>query len=103
MVRTRTISTQPQLALDASHVKAFWKVVVMCERLRGDSDRAAWRLVLANGLAPVAFGLIQILQSEMRAEFKRTETKAERCSACIDIDGGSALREAQIADGEFDS
>src|SRR5215510_10243441 len=96
MLRPRTVSTQPGLALDASEIESFWKVVILCELLRRDGDRAAWRLVLPQGLSPIAFWLIKVLQSQMRSQLKRAETKTERCCPRVDLGDAGASSEAQI-------
>lgn len=70
VVRGGAISSEPELALDASHVEALGKVVVWRERLGGDGDRAARRSVLARGLSSVGFGLIEVAQSEVWAELE---------------------------------
>ena len=97
-----TVSAQPQLALDASQIEAFRKVVIVSELLRGYRDRAARRLMLPDGLSPIAFGLITILQSQVRPQLKGAETKTERFCSPKDLDDGRALKEAQITDGQFD-
>jgi hypothetical protein len=61
--RPRTVSAQPEHALDASQIETFWKVIIVSEWLRRDGDRAIGRLVSPDRLAPITFGLITILQS----------------------------------------
>jgi len=102
MVRPSPIATQPQLALDAAHVKAFGKVIIRGERCRGDGERATGRLLLAHGLPPIPFGLIQIVQAAMGTEFERAETKAECGNFRVDRGHDHPVLAAQIADGQFD-
>ena len=59
-------------------------------------------MVLAHGLPPISLGLIPIMQAEMGAEFERPATKAERSRFRVDRGGDRPVREAQIADGQFD-
>ena len=82
MARPSPIAAQPQFALNAAHVKALGKGIVRSERHCGDGDRgngyrATGRLLLAQGLPPIPFRLIPIVQAEMGIELGRTETKAE--------------------------
>ena len=103
VISSTTVAAQPQLALDASQIEAFRKVVIVSELLRGDRDRAAWRLMLPGGVSPIAFGLITILQSQVRPQLKWAETETERCCSRKDLGDGSALKEAKITDGQFGS
>ena len=55
-----------------------------------------------EGLSPIAFGLIRILQSHVGPQLKRAETKTELSRSLIDLGDGGAPRKAKIADGKFD-
>src|SRR3954451_22232428 len=100
--RSGTIAAQPELALDASQIEPFRKLVIVGEWHRRDGDRAGWRLVLPLGLSPIAFGLITILQSEVGTKLERAESQTECPCSRIDLGAGGAIRKGEITDGELD-
>ena len=58
--------------------------------------------MLALWLAMVAFGLIQVAQSEMWTELEWAQAEAQGGCARIHLGGGRASGEAQSTDGELD-
>ena len=102
VLRPRPVAAQPQHPLDAAYIEAVREVVVVSEYRRRDRDRAGGSLVSPHGLARRAFGLIAILQSQMRPQLKRAETKTELTGSRIELGAGGAAWEAEIADRQLD-
>ena len=103
VLRSRTVSAQPQHPFYSSQIEAFGKVFVFVWYSRRYRNGTIWRLVLPDGFIPIAFWLVGILQSQMGTHFKRAETKTQLSCPLIDFVDGTAARKAQIHDGKFHS
>ncbi len=96
-----TVASQPEHTLDASQIQAVRDVLIVRAWRRRDGDGARWRLVAQDGLAPIPFRLITVLQAQVGSHLKRAERKTKRCCLRIDVGACGAVRKAKLANGQF--
>lgn len=71
MFSPTTVAAQPKRVLDASQIKTLRNVILFRMLFRSDGNGAIRCLVAADRLFPRTFGLIEILQPEVRSQFNR--------------------------------
>jgi hypothetical protein len=93
-----TIAAQPQFAIDPSQVKAFGETVIEPYRIAGHGDRSGRRHSLAGWVVDASFGLVAVLQSEVRRQLDRAQRKLPFERSLVDRLNARAVGQAETMD-----